>query len=168
VVWIYTMKPDGTNQARLTGGSAYDSLPSWAPDGSRLAIMSNRDRHTGFDVYTVSVADGGLARLTYGDCTIVGTAAGEVLRGTSHRDVICGLGGNDTLIGGRGNDILVGGTGNDRLLGGPGADEMDGGSGNDVILARDKRRDLVFGDKGRDRAHVDTRRDFVTSVERLF
>jgi hypothetical protein len=66
-------------------------------------------------------------------CTIVGTAASNVLRGTPHNDVICGMGGKDTLIGGGGNDVLIGGNGNDALNGGPGNDILIGGGGNDKL-----------------------------------
>jgi Ca2+-binding RTX toxin-like protein len=166
--WIYLMNPDGTQITRLTRGSAKDAFPSWAPDGSKLAFMSDRDRYTGFDVYTMKATGGGDRRLTYGKCTIVGTARADGLRGTAGHDVICGFGGNDTLLGRGGADVLVGGAGNDRLDGGSGADEIDGGSGNDVILARDHARDRIAGDGGSDRARVDRRLDVIRTVERFF
>jgi Ca2+-binding RTX toxin-like protein len=130
--------------------------------------MSDRDGHTGYDIYSIKASGGGDRRLTYGTCTIVGTARADVLRGTSGHDVICGFGGNDRLFGRGGADVLVGGAGNDRLDGGPGADEMEGDAGNDVLLARDLARDRISGDGGRDRAHVDRRLDVVKTVERLF
>jgi hypothetical protein len=118
-------------------------------------------------------------------CTIVGSAAGNVLRGTPRNDVICGGGGNDTVYGGEGHDLIRGGSGNDRLygqggreyiVGGPGADvlrgggrddELFGGLGADVLFARDGVPDLVHGGTGRDRARVD-RTDGLRAVERTF
>jgi hypothetical protein len=118
-------------------------------------------------------------------CTIVGSAAGDVLRGTPGHDVICGKGGNDTIYGGEGHDLIRGGYGNDRLhgqggreyiVGGAGADvlrgggrddELFGGRGGDVLFARDGVPDLVHGGPGRDRARAD-RADGLRAVERRF
>jgi Tol biopolymer transport system component len=40
---IYTMKPDGSDQHRLTFNSFEDSSPAWSPDGSQIAFISDRD-----------------------------------------------------------------------------------------------------------------------------
>ena len=106
-------------------------------------------------------------------CTIVGSAAGEVIRGTSGSDVICARGGNDTVFGGGGHDLVLGGYGNDRAYAGPGRDyvaggagpdvlrggadddELFGGAGADTLAARDGIADVVSGGPGRDRARTD-------------
>jgi dipeptidyl aminopeptidase/acylaminoacyl peptidase len=36
---IWVMNPDGSGQTALTGGSAGDGAPSWAPDGTRIAFQ---------------------------------------------------------------------------------------------------------------------------------
>ena len=68
--------------------------------------------------------------------TLIGNAAGNLLRGGKNRDLLDGGAGNDTLIGGAGNDFLVGDSGNDIfLIGGTdfGTDTYLGGEGADII-----------------------------------
>src|SRR5215218_6159264 len=62
---IYVMNAaDGSNPVRLTNNPAWDSLPRWSPDGTKIAFFSERDV-TG-DIYTMNAADGSnLTRLTY-------------------------------------------------------------------------------------------------------
>lgn len=52
------------------------------------------------------------------ECTIVGTAGEDRLRGTQHDDVICALAGTDRVTGRAGNDTLLLGRGWDRFWGG--------------------------------------------------
>jgi Tol biopolymer transport system component len=54
---IYAINPDGTGLAGLTtdGYDSDDDLPSWSPDGSRVAFVSDRD---GNDEIYVMDADG--------------------------------------------------------------------------------------------------------------
>lgn len=82
--------------------------------------------------------------------TIVGSDAGELIRGTSSNDVIAARGGDDTVqasggkdtvCGGAGDDIITGGDGNDIILGEDGDDTLNGGNG----------RDRIFGGSGNDR-----------------
>jgi len=40
---IYTMRPDGTDQRRLTFNECDDYSPVWSPDGSQIAFVSDRD-----------------------------------------------------------------------------------------------------------------------------
>jgi RTX calcium-binding nonapeptide repeat (4 copies)/Divergent InlB B-repeat domain len=118
-------------------------------------------------------------------CTVVGTAANDLLRGTPGNDVICGGRGKDTVFGGGGHDLVIGGPGDDRLygqggrehlIGGPGDNLLDGGPGDDelfaaagadVLFSRDGVADLVHGGAGRDRARTD-HGDSVRAVERRF
>ncbi len=62
---IYVMDDDGKNQLNLTNHPDTDVAPSWSPDGTRIAFMSNRDGHvpkggvlTTFEIYVMD-ADGG-------------------------------------------------------------------------------------------------------------
>src|SRR5437867_5576550 len=67
---LYVMNADGSNPARLTNNSAADYQPTWSPDGSRIAFVSERDGNA--EIYVMNAADGSNpVRLT----TDVGTPA---------------------------------------------------------------------------------------------
>jgi Tol biopolymer transport system component len=54
---IYVMNAaDGSNQTSLTFSTAWDSLPRWSPDGTKIAFYSERDRYG--DIYVMNAADG--------------------------------------------------------------------------------------------------------------
>ena len=53
---IYVMDPDGKNQRSVTTHPAEDGLPSWAPDGKKIAFVSNRNE--GYIQIWVIDADG--------------------------------------------------------------------------------------------------------------
>ena len=82
--------------------------------------------------------------------TIVGTAAGDALRGTRGRDVIVALGGNDRIRALGGKDLVCAGAGNDAVRGGRGADRLLGQRGNDRLVG-EAGADRLVGGPGRDR-----------------
>lgn len=62
---LYVVRRDGTGLRQLTGDSAIDRMPRWAPDGTRLSYWSTRD---GALAGWVIGADGiGDRRITYSD-----------------------------------------------------------------------------------------------------
>jgi Tol biopolymer transport system component len=61
---IYTVDPDGSNQARLTTDER-SSYPTWSPDGQRIAFSSSRDRTDyGHSIYTMNADGSDVRRLT--------------------------------------------------------------------------------------------------------
>lgn len=103
---------------------------------------------------------------------VVGTPAGNVIRGTAGDDVVFALGGNDLVDGrggsdricaGDGNDVVIGAAGDDRLGGGPGIDfasfpgtlavvaslagGVASGRGSDVLVAIENLRGSSAGDR---------------------
>ncbi|GLX22119.1 amidohydrolase family protein [Streptomyces lavendulae] len=65
---IWVMRADGTGLRRLTDGPFDHRAPAWSPDGRTLAFCSERggDPVAGspYRIWTASLADGGLRRLT--------------------------------------------------------------------------------------------------------
>jgi Tol biopolymer transport system component len=60
---IFTMNADGTDQVRLTNNNFQDSLPSWSPDGTKIAFTSNRDGGD-FEIYVMNADGSNPTRLT--------------------------------------------------------------------------------------------------------
>lgn len=143
-------------------------------DGSATVTLQVRPTTAGilWQYATVSAANAGTmiepvassrievlpARETrFGACTILGTPAGDVLKGTLGRDVICGAGGGDTLLGEDRDDVLIGDDGNDTLVGGSGGDRLLGSDGADTLRSRDGTggNDSIRGGAGDDRVIAD-------------
>lgn len=60
---IYVMNADGSGQTRLTFNSASDWLPSWSPDGSKIAFQSGRDES--FEIYVMNADGSQQSRITF-------------------------------------------------------------------------------------------------------
>ena len=56
---IYMMNRDGSGQTRLTNNTAFDSLPEWSPDGTRIAFHR---LGVGADIYVMTALEGMLVR----------------------------------------------------------------------------------------------------------
>lgn len=68
---IRTVNPDGTGDAALTDGTAFEAAPAWSPDGRRIAFMSTRGdpspadcQNCNYDIYAANADGSGLTRLT--------------------------------------------------------------------------------------------------------
>jgi RTX calcium-binding nonapeptide repeat (4 copies) len=144
------------------------------------------------DLNSLTGGGAGGSQVPLDECTILGTAGADRMRGTSQNDVLCGLGGNDAIsakggrdvidtgdgadraFGNKGGDLLLGLGGADVIRGRKGKDDIGGGADNDrlsgqgnadLLAARDGARDVVRGGAShRDRARVDGA-DRVRTVE---
>ena len=56
------MNADGSNQVRLTFNNFQDSLPSWSPDGTKIAFNSTRDGDV--EIYVMNVDGSNPVRIT--------------------------------------------------------------------------------------------------------
>ncbi|MBI1929652.1 PD40 domain-containing protein [Candidatus Poribacteria bacterium] len=62
---LYMMNSDGTNPIRLTNNSANDHIPSWSPDGTKIAFASFRDDPSHAEIYVMNADGTGQTRLTH-------------------------------------------------------------------------------------------------------
>ena len=60
---LYLFEIAGKKATQLTSGSHDEHLPTWSPDGTRIAYVTKRgpdpDRHLNWDIYVVEARDGG-------------------------------------------------------------------------------------------------------------
>ncbi len=60
---IFTVPATGGEAVRLTSTDAYENVPIWSPDGSKIAYSS--DRNGNFDIYVIDAKGGTPKRLTF-------------------------------------------------------------------------------------------------------
>lgn len=158
----------------LTKGGAYDTAtvnllvkaPSTGGTLTNTADVASdtkdpnkaNDSATQTTVVAGGNGGGGGASCLGSKVTILGTPAGETLRGTDRRDVIFGAGGADVIKGLGGKDLICGAGGADRIRGGDGDDRLSGaggkdqvgGQGGDDVVKGGKRADSLRGGAGDD------------------
>lgn len=59
---IYSMNIDGSNQANLSNSNSTDFQPTWSPDGSQIAFVSERDGNA--EIYVMNTDGSNQTRLT--------------------------------------------------------------------------------------------------------
>ena len=60
---LWVMGRDGSNQRRLTFQGEYNQTPEWSPRGDKI-LFTARDERLIFDIFTVEVGTGVIARMT--------------------------------------------------------------------------------------------------------
>ncbi|MGC1852980.1 MAG: hypothetical protein WA687_11135 [Solirubrobacterales bacterium] len=63
---LYSVRPDGSGQRRLTSGATLDSAPIVSPDGTRVVFERRASAGSAADLYAVRVLGSGLRALTSG------------------------------------------------------------------------------------------------------
>jgi dipeptidyl aminopeptidase/acylaminoacyl peptidase len=63
---LYSVRPDGSGQRRLTSGAGLDSTPIVSPDGRRVVFERRSSAGGSADLYAVGATGGGLHALTSG------------------------------------------------------------------------------------------------------
>jgi tricorn protease-like protein len=63
---VYSVRPDGSGQRRLTSGPELDSAPIVSPDGKRVVFERRATADAPGDLYAVGATGGGLRALTSG------------------------------------------------------------------------------------------------------
>jgi Tol biopolymer transport system component len=61
---IYVMNADGSNQQRITFDSSRESDPSWSPDGTKIAFVSDRYGSNQWDILVMNADGSNQQRLT--------------------------------------------------------------------------------------------------------
>ena len=69
---LFLVRPDGTDLRRVTGLPRYNGSPSWAPDGVRIAFVSDRDDT--FNIFTMTPDGREPRQLTHWQGADVGAA----------------------------------------------------------------------------------------------
>jgi Ca2+-binding RTX toxin-like protein len=146
---------DGSNGFVINGfvaekksGSSIKGLGDINGDGIDDVIIGINSydiaRNNTASSYVVFGSVTSVADPTVGDDFLLGTNAGDLIRGLGGDDLINGGNGNDTLLGNWGNDTLIGGNGDDVLFGGWGRDLLTGDAGSDIfLLAANSGRDTI-------------------------
>ena len=64
---IFLMNANGVGHVQLTRNGTYDGVPTFSPDGGRIAFESSRsaDREGDIDIYTMRTDASGLTQLTF-------------------------------------------------------------------------------------------------------
>jgi Ca2+-binding RTX toxin-like protein len=152
----------------LQGGSENDLIVGGLPDNSNyvggggLDTIDYSDTRLGVSINLLSNIVTGIeigvdqlnsienAITGFGNDTITGSSAANILIGGAGDDSIQGDAGNDSLNGGLGFDTLRGGNGDDSLSGGEDADILFGSVGRDTLRG-DGGADKLFGGGGNDK-----------------
>lgn len=121
----------------INGGGGIDTADYSQSPGAVSVFM---ERGTGTQYWNDASGD----RLA-GIENVIGSNAGDDLRGSAGSNRFEGGGGADSLHSYGGDDILIGGDGADRLYGGNDQDSLTGGTGSDLLFGGHGNDTYLFG-----------------------
>ena len=64
---IYLMNADGSAKTRITKSDGFDGEPAWSPDGTKIALSSQRMGHQNPEIYVMDMFGANQTRLTDND-----------------------------------------------------------------------------------------------------
>jgi parallel beta-helix repeat protein len=159
----YSGKPEGSGiEPSMSGASASDNVIA-EPGAANQASPGAGTAACG-DL--LSSWSGGKGKRGSGGGKKGGTQRARCGALKAQSELLVGTRAGDRLRGGVGNQRIRGMSGNDRIKAGPGRDCLLGDRGRDRLHAADARRDVVRCGRGRDVAIVD-RKDRVRHCEKV-
>ena len=131
----------------MWGGAGFDQV-SYAYEAAGVSATLNSTRMVGLQQELTAEFEGAIGS-PYGD-TLIGDAAGNLLRAMDGNDQVDGAAGDDDVNGNVGADVVRGGAGADLVRGGRDNDSVHGDAGDDPHVNGNLGDDLVTGGDGRD------------------
>jgi Ca2+-binding RTX toxin-like protein len=146
------------NSNQVGGASTVQTIVAGSTDRDMLRVAMAPGA-TVMDLSAVNFIDWNNSGGEFDRLTLLGSAAGDTIKGSKVNEVIFAYDGANSVGGGDGDDRIVGGLQADTLRGGNGSDTLDGGGGNDILIGDEdfsadpkagRGDDMLYGGDGDD------------------
>ncbi|MEQ5872304.1 hypothetical protein J4E08_20790 [Sagittula sp. NFXS13] len=167
--WVGDLTLGFGNDSIYGFDGTFEGIIDAGPGDDRIALAENNATVIGGEGQDTLIARGDVLNVSgvevivlqgYGSYEVIGSEAGDDIRGNYADNSLSGLGGADTISGGAGNDVIFGGDADDVLYGNAGDDEIDGGANADVLVGGEGN-DTLRGDVGNDALSGGNGNDYV-------